>query len=302
MGQKRKEKRLSALDELTSTYCIEDTKMPKIIDTGQPHPIRDVGLSIAESNEKERNRDRDREMESLGTNININNNNNSNSNNNSSNSHNANDLIAAVPWKNSYQNINTTSNTNQNSNLSNPSATITNHNGSMSELNINMMNIDGNVNNVVEHNMNTTVTIAVPVTMPATATATTTMTTSNVNNPNSRILQASVTPTLAQPITIANKDFAVNSANGSTSEKESSSHSHSINKIAECTPKVLEANAACSSSFTDKITISKGPPDTCAEFTTSVAGTEVPKCFPTIGIISDNAFGNLIKVGFIGLI
>lgn len=45
MGQKRKEKRLSALEELTSTYSIEEMKIPKIIDTGQPHPLRVTTLS-----------------------------------------------------------------------------------------------------------------------------------------------------------------------------------------------------------------------------------------------------------------
>ncbi|XP_017110854.1 nuclear pore complex protein DDB_G0274915 [Drosophila elegans] len=35
LGQKRKEKRLSALDELTCTYSIEEMKIPKVIDTGQ---------------------------------------------------------------------------------------------------------------------------------------------------------------------------------------------------------------------------------------------------------------------------
>ncbi|XP_068154869.1 LOW QUALITY PROTEIN: mucin-19 [Drosophila tropicalis] len=45
LGQKRKEKRLSALEELTCTYSIEEMKMPKIIDTGQPHPLRGSNLS-----------------------------------------------------------------------------------------------------------------------------------------------------------------------------------------------------------------------------------------------------------------
>ncbi|KAM8718810.1 hypothetical protein ACLKA7_001509 [Drosophila subpalustris] len=47
LGQKRKEKRLSALEELTCTYSIEEMKMPKIIDTGQPHPhpLRTTNLS-----------------------------------------------------------------------------------------------------------------------------------------------------------------------------------------------------------------------------------------------------------------
>lgn len=49
MGQKRKEKRLSALEELTCTYSIEEMKMPKINDTGQPHshphPLRTTNLS-----------------------------------------------------------------------------------------------------------------------------------------------------------------------------------------------------------------------------------------------------------------
>lgn len=40
MGQKRKEKRLSALDELTSTYGFEEIRMPKILDTGQTHLMR----------------------------------------------------------------------------------------------------------------------------------------------------------------------------------------------------------------------------------------------------------------------
>ncbi|XP_017872762.1 PREDICTED: AAC-rich mRNA clone AAC11 protein-like isoform X1 [Drosophila arizonae] len=45
LGQKRKEKRLSALEELTCTYSIEEMKMPKIIDTGQPHPLRTTNSS-----------------------------------------------------------------------------------------------------------------------------------------------------------------------------------------------------------------------------------------------------------------
>ncbi|XP_033239921.1 mucin-17 isoform X3 [Drosophila pseudoobscura] len=56
LGQKRKEKRLSALEELTSTYCIEEMKIPKIIDTGQPHPLRANSLStlsVNNSNQKE---------------------------------------------------------------------------------------------------------------------------------------------------------------------------------------------------------------------------------------------------------
>ncbi|KAH8238367.1 hypothetical protein KR032_005188, partial [Drosophila birchii] len=43
LGQKRKEKRLSALEELTCTYSIEEMKIPKVIDTGQSsHPMRCV--------------------------------------------------------------------------------------------------------------------------------------------------------------------------------------------------------------------------------------------------------------------
>ncbi|XP_036344659.1 putative uncharacterized protein DDB_G0286901 [Rhagoletis pomonella] len=54
LGQKRKEKRLSALEELTCTYSIEETKMPKIIDTGQPHPIRgSSGLNLPINNIKD---------------------------------------------------------------------------------------------------------------------------------------------------------------------------------------------------------------------------------------------------------
>ncbi|XP_032311887.1 nuclear pore complex protein DDB_G0274915 isoform X4 [Drosophila ananassae] len=57
LGQKRKEKRLSALEELTCTYSIEEMKIPKIIDTGQPHPLRVTTLStltvVANNNSKE---------------------------------------------------------------------------------------------------------------------------------------------------------------------------------------------------------------------------------------------------------
>ncbi|XP_016983568.1 mucin-12 [Drosophila rhopaloa] len=45
LGQKRKEKRLSALDELTCTYSIEEMKIPKVIDTGQSQPLRVTNLS-----------------------------------------------------------------------------------------------------------------------------------------------------------------------------------------------------------------------------------------------------------------
>ncbi|XP_034489322.1 mucin-3A isoform X2 [Drosophila innubila] len=63
LGQKRKEKRLSALEELTCTYSIEDMKMPKINDTGQPHPhshpLRTTNLSsltvVSNNNLKEVN-------------------------------------------------------------------------------------------------------------------------------------------------------------------------------------------------------------------------------------------------------
>ncbi|KAH8332297.1 hypothetical protein KR067_009294, partial [Drosophila pandora] len=56
LGQKRKEKRLSALEELTCTYSIEEMKIPKIIDTGQPHPLRVTTLStltVVANNSKE---------------------------------------------------------------------------------------------------------------------------------------------------------------------------------------------------------------------------------------------------------
>lgn len=44
LGQKRKEKRLSALEELTCTYSIEEMKMPKIMDTAQPQQLRATNL------------------------------------------------------------------------------------------------------------------------------------------------------------------------------------------------------------------------------------------------------------------
>lgn len=94
MGQKRKEKRLSALEELTCTYSIEEMKMPKIIDTGQPHPLRTTNisnLSIASNNNlKETNHHQHRgnnvgvggtivtTTNSISTNNNSTNNNNSN--------------------------------------------------------------------------------------------------------------------------------------------------------------------------------------------------------------------------------
>ncbi|XP_070132401.1 serine-rich adhesin for platelets isoform X4 [Drosophila bipectinata] len=57
LGQKRKEKRLSALEELTCTYSIEEMKVPKILDTGQPHPLRVTTIStlavVANNSSKE---------------------------------------------------------------------------------------------------------------------------------------------------------------------------------------------------------------------------------------------------------
>ncbi|XP_039153263.1 serine-rich adhesin for platelets [Drosophila simulans] len=85
LGQKRKEKRLSALDELTCTYSIEEMKIPKVIDTGQSQPLRVTSLStltVNNNNLKENpqpslHRDR-------GGNVISNNNNNNSSNNNNS--------------------------------------------------------------------------------------------------------------------------------------------------------------------------------------------------------------------------
>ncbi|SPP86454.1 serine-rich adhesin for platelets isoform X1 [Drosophila guanche] len=89
LGQKRKEKRLSALEELTSTYCIEEMKIPKIIDTGQPHPLRATSLSalavVSNTNLKENTQLHNRNPGNNNINNNINHNcTTSNSNNNSS--------------------------------------------------------------------------------------------------------------------------------------------------------------------------------------------------------------------------
>ncbi|XP_017082044.1 serine-rich adhesin for platelets isoform X2 [Drosophila eugracilis] len=78
LGQKRKEKRLSALDELTCTYSIEEMKIPKVIDTGQSQPLRVTSLStltVNNNNLKENPQPLHR-----GGNVisNINNNNNNN--------------------------------------------------------------------------------------------------------------------------------------------------------------------------------------------------------------------------------
>ncbi|KRF82538.1 uncharacterized protein Dvir_GJ14662 [Drosophila virilis] len=96
LGQKRKEKRLSALEELTCTYSIEEMKMPKIIDTGQPHTLRTSNLSslsiVSNNNLKEVNHHQHRGVgagmggtivatsNSISTNINNNTANHNNSN------------------------------------------------------------------------------------------------------------------------------------------------------------------------------------------------------------------------------
>ncbi|XP_041451834.1 serine-rich adhesin for platelets [Drosophila obscura] len=76
LGQKRKEKRLSALEELTSTYCIEEMKIPKIIDTGQPHPLRATSLStltvVSNTNLKENTQLHHRNAVVINNNINHN--------------------------------------------------------------------------------------------------------------------------------------------------------------------------------------------------------------------------------------
>lgn len=144
MGQKRKEKRLSALEELTCTYSIEETKMPKIIDTGQPHPIRGSGaLNLPMNNIKDGS-----------NNIRLH-----SGNGNSTNCHPAQTVtsstavtvqdppldVIAPPWKSQYQN----------SNNNNVGSHITNINQNT----INCSSVSGNIIN------NTQINTAPPTTM-----------------------------------------------------------------------------------------------------------------------------------------
>ncbi|TDG38881.1 hypothetical protein AWZ03_014697, partial [Drosophila navojoa] len=89
LGQKRKEKRLSALEELTCTYSIEEMKMPKIIDTGQPHPLRTINTSnlssASNNNLKESNHHQHRSVNVGGTIVATAISTNNNSTNNNSN-------------------------------------------------------------------------------------------------------------------------------------------------------------------------------------------------------------------------
>ncbi|XP_039231859.1 mucin-19 isoform X2 [Drosophila yakuba] len=83
LGQKRKEKRLSALDELTCTYSIEEMKIPKVIDTGQSQPLRVTSLSTLTVNNNNLKENPQPTLHRGGNVISNNNNNNSSNNNNS---------------------------------------------------------------------------------------------------------------------------------------------------------------------------------------------------------------------------
>ncbi|XP_037727457.1 serine-rich adhesin for platelets isoform X1 [Drosophila subpulchrella] len=110
LGQKRKEKRLSALDELTCTYSIEEMKIPKVIDTGQSQPLRVTSLSTLTVNNNNLNlKDNPQPLHRagnvMGSNNNVNNNNNNNSNNNNNNS-----IASNGPNANSNSNSNSMAN------------------------------------------------------------------------------------------------------------------------------------------------------------------------------------------------
>lgn len=102
MGQKRKEKRLSALEELTCTYSIEEMKMPKIMDSNQPHQLRASNLCslsvVSNNNLKEINHNQQHRTVAVGIGGTIltTNNSNSSSNNTTSNNNNNNNSSSTV--------------------------------------------------------------------------------------------------------------------------------------------------------------------------------------------------------------
>ncbi|XP_023159015.1 putative uncharacterized protein DDB_G0277255 isoform X1 [Ceratitis capitata] len=126
LGQKRKEKRLSALEELTCTYSIEETKMPKIIDTGQPHPIRGSSALNLQINNIKDNSNNIRLLSSNSNNINCHPAQTVTSSTNVTVQDTPMDAITP-PWKSQYQNSNNNNNvgsliTNSNQNINNCSS------------------------------------------------------------------------------------------------------------------------------------------------------------------------------------
>lgn len=104
MGQKRKEKRLSALEELTCTYSIEEMKMPKIMDSNQPHQLRASNLCslsvVSNNNLKEINHNQQHRTVAVGiggTILTTNNSNNNSNNTSSNNNNNSSSTVYSVP-------------------------------------------------------------------------------------------------------------------------------------------------------------------------------------------------------------